>query len=111
MKIYACSILIAGLTVCNIAIAGEGSISLKAQSVANSLCTTCHGTNGHSVMEGYPSLAGQKAAYLEKQMIAFKEGTRKDPIMMNMVVSFDQDMIKEIARHYESQGSEQSKKD
>lgn len=41
------------------------------------VCAACHGANGVSVSDTIPNLAGQRAAYLENQLKAFKEGTRK----------------------------------
>ncbi len=47
-------------------------------------CAACHGANGISKVPTYPNLAGQKEAYLVKQLKAFKSGTRKDPTMNAM---------------------------
>ena len=44
----------------------------------------CHGGNGSSVNAKYPNLAGQKAAYLTKQLKAFRAGTRKNTLMKVM---------------------------
>lgn len=85
--------------------AQDGEVALRAQGIANTLCVTCHGTNGNSVVENYPSLAGQKAPYLEKQMMAFRSGTRLDPVMPNMLASLDEPVIKALARHYAEQKS------
>src|SRR4051812_27065583 len=43
------------------------------------VCAACHGQNGVSVSDTIPNLAGQRAAYLENQLKAFKDGTRKGP--------------------------------
>jgi cytochrome c553 len=43
------------------------------------VCAACHGANGVSVSDTIPNLAGQRAAYLEAQLKAFKEGARKAP--------------------------------
>lgn len=44
---------------------------------ATEVCAACHGLNGVSVSDTIPNLAGQRAAYLENQLKAFKEGMRK----------------------------------
>src|SRR3989441_6821795 len=44
---------------------------------AASVCAACHGANGVSVSDTIPNLAAQRAGYLEAQLKAFKEGTRK----------------------------------
>lgn len=47
-------------------------------------CTSCHGASGISVAPAYPNLAGQKAAYIIKQLKHFQSGVRKDPSMTAM---------------------------
>lgn len=41
------------------------------------VCAACHGANGVSVSDTIPNLAGQRAAYLEAQLKAFKDGLRR----------------------------------
>jgi cytochrome c553 len=45
------------------------------------VCAACHGPNGVSANPQWPNLAGQKDLYLIKQMKAFRDGTRVDPLM------------------------------
>lgn len=40
------------------------------------VCTTCHGANGNSTRSGVPSLAGQTAGYLQRQLEAFQSQRR-----------------------------------
>ena len=47
------------------------------------VCSACHGMNGVSVSDTIPNLAGQRAAYIENQLKAFKDGTRKPQIPAN----------------------------
>src|SRR5258708_8697405 len=42
-------------------------------------CAACHGANGVSVSDTIPNLAAQRAAYIENQLKAFKDGARKAP--------------------------------
>src|SRR5437588_12842294 len=42
-----------------------------------SVCAACHGANGVSVSDTIPNLAAQRAGYIEAQLKAFKEGTRR----------------------------------
>ena len=44
------------------------------------VCAACHGANGISVSDTIPNLAGQRAAYIEAQLKAFKDGARKAPV-------------------------------
>ena len=41
------------------------------------VCAACHGANGVSVSDTIPNLAAQRANYLEAQLKAFKDGTRR----------------------------------
>ena len=43
------------------------------------VCAACHGANGVSVSDTIPNLAAQRAAYIETQLKAFKDGVRKAP--------------------------------
>jgi len=45
-------------------------------------CTACHGPNGYKI--GAPPLAGQPAAYIERQLAAFAQGLRQDDINEQM---------------------------
>jgi len=42
-----------------------------------SVCAACHGATGVSVSDTIPNLAAQRAGYIEAQLKAFKEGTRR----------------------------------
>ena len=49
------------------------------KALAGAVCAACHGANGVSVSDTIPNLAAQRAAYLENQLKAFKDGVRKGP--------------------------------
>jgi cytochrome c553 len=46
-------------------------------------CAACHGARGEGTASG-PRIAGQPAAYLERQLAAFADGRRDNPIMSPM---------------------------
>ncbi len=71
----------------------------KAKSV---VCAACHGANGISPSPIWPNLAGQKEAYLVKQIKAFKNGERKDPSMAPMVAALTDADIDNISAYYAS---------
>src|ERR1700688_411150 len=59
------------------------------------VCFACHGANGNSVNEQWPTLAGQGAAYVEAQLKHFHDKTRIDAsgVMPPMAAPLsDQDM-------------------
>lgn len=51
------------------------------QSVAKARCATCHGADGNSTLAIYPRLAGQRADYVYRQLLAFKDGSRPSTVM------------------------------
>jgi len=82
----------------NIATAGDAAAG-KAKAVT---CAGCHGANGVSAIPVNPNLAGQKEAYLVKQMKAFKDGSRKDPTMNAMAAPLTDADMANIAAYYAS---------
>ncbi len=54
-------------------------------------CVACHGATGTSANPLWPNLCSQKDQYMFKQLVAFKNGGRKDPLMapMSAPLSFD----------------------
>jgi len=67
------------------------------------VCAACHGANGLSVSDAIPNLAGQKAAYLEVQLKALREGTRKNPIMNAIAGQLKDDEIANVAAYFATQ--------
>lgn len=65
-------------------------------------CAGCHGAAGISNNPLWPNLAGQKEAYLVKQMKAFRDGTRADPMMAPMSKPLSDDDIANLAAYYSS---------
>ncbi len=65
-------------------------------------CFACHGENGNSVNPLFPTLAGQQPAYIEKQLKAFKAGTRQDPVMSPMAAPLDDKNIADLAAFFAS---------
>lgn len=63
-------------------------------------CVACHGANGISPNDMWPNLAGQKEAYLIKQITAFREGDRQDPMMAPMVQPLSDQDIEDLAAYY-----------
>lgn len=41
-------------------------------------CVACHGPTGKGVPPAYPAVSGQAMAYTKKQLLAFKNGSRKN---------------------------------
>ena len=66
------------------------------------MCAACHGTAGISAVPTYPNLAGQKEAYLAKQLKDFKSGKRNNPTMKGMVASLSDADMDNLAAYYAS---------
>ena len=79
--------------------AGDAEVG-KAKAV---VCSACHGIDGNSINPLWPKLAGQHAAYLAKQMKAFRSGERKDPVMAPLAMPLSDDDIDNLAAFYASQ--------
>lgn len=69
----------------------------------SAICASCHGAAGVSNNPMWPNLAGQKEQYLAKQIKAFRDGIRKDPMMAPMVATLSDDDIANLAAFYASQ--------
>ena len=69
-------------------------------------CAGCHGASGVSVSDAIPNLAAQRPAYIEAQLKAFKDGTRKHlgatSNIMNVIQLSAQD-IANVAAYFASQ--------
>jgi len=65
-------------------------------------CAGCHGATGISNNPMWPNLAGQKAGYLAKQLRAFRDGTRSDPMMTPMAKPLSDADIENLAAYYSS---------
>ena len=75
----------------------------EAGKIKSAMCASCHGVNGISMSPLWPNLAGQKEQYLIKQIKAFRDGTRKDPMMAPMVAALSDADIENLAAFYASQ--------
>src|SRR5712692_5094406 len=74
------------------------------------VCAACHGASGVSVSDTIPNLAAQRASYLEAQLKALKEGTRKaqsatspTAIMNAIATQLSADDIANVAAYFASQ--------
>jgi cytochrome c553 len=66
-------------------------------------CAHCHGTDGNSSSGLYPNLAGQTSEYLFRQIMAFKAGKRKNPMMSPTVGILSEQDARDLADYFSSQ--------
>lgn len=83
-----------------------------AEAIVTQVCAACHGADGNSASPANPSLAGQGAEYLNKQLVNFKSGERKSPVMAGMVASLSPADMKNLAAYFsEKQAKTSTAKD
>lgn len=71
------------------------------------VCAACHGATGVSVSDSTPNLAGQRPAYLENQLKALKDGTRKNAIMNAIASQLGAEDIANVAAYFAAQQATQ----
>jgi len=91
-----------------LAVAGASTIlhaevNINAGKEKAASCVSCHGENGNSMVSTFPKLAQQHASYLVKQLRAFKDGSRKDPMMSAMAMGLSDADMEDIAAYYAAQ--------
>src|SRR6202140_1359267 len=92
------------LAVCTTPIAmAAGSAVAGAAKAA--VCFACHGANGNSVNEQWPSLAGQSAAYIEAQLKHFHDKTRIDAsgMMPPMAAALSEQDMQDLGAYFSQQ--------
>ena len=77
--------------------------SVSEGQIKSAACQGCHGLDGNSVNPDWPSLAGQNANYLSRQIRDFQSGARQDPSMQSMVVGLAEQDIVDIASYFAAQ--------
>jgi cytochrome c553 len=66
------------------------------------VCAACHGASGVSVSETIPNLAAQRAAYIQAQLKALKEGSRKNATMNAIATQLSPEDIENVAAYFAS---------
>tara|TARA_Y100001936_G_scaffold253975_1_gene322949 strand:+ start:7048 stop:7374 length:327 start_codon:yes stop_codon:yes gene_type:complete len=77
---------------------------------AAEVCAACHGPDGNSPSPAFPKIAGQYKTYLEKSLIEYKTGKRKDPIMAGMAAALSTEDIENLAIYFSSQSGLKTKR-
>ena len=76
---------------------------IEAGKAKSATCVACHGPTGVSSNPLWPNLAGQHEQYLAKQIKAFRDGTRSDPLMAPMVAALTDEDIANLAAYFAAQ--------
>jgi cytochrome c553 len=71
-------------------------------------CMACHGAGGVSQMAETPSLAGQPDGFIQWQLVFFRTGTRKSPVMQPVAAELKDDDIRNLAAFFAAQKAPQA---
>ncbi|MDR3418792.1 MAG: c-type cytochrome [Nevskia sp.] len=67
-------------------------------------CGVCHALHGEAMAGIYPILAGQHSAYLQAQLRAFKDGSRRNATMSPLAAGLGPNEIVALSDYFESLG-------
>lgn len=91
------------LVLSGLATFAANAADIEAGKTKSAVCAACHGVDGNSANAAWPSLAGQHASYIYKQLKDFKEGRRVNASMTAMVALLNDADMKNVAAYYEGQ--------
>lgn len=81
--------------------------NVAATTLAEQVCSNCHGLTGNAISPNFPNLAGQVEAYTVIQLNGFKSHGRRDPAgfeyMWGLSRSLTDDQIKGLAAYFAAQ--------
>ena len=86
----------------------------KGKTVAGGVCAGCHGNDGNSIIPTNPILAGQHAAYIQKQLHNFQvksgdeKAMRENAIMLGFASGLNDEQIADVAAYYNQQKTQPS---
>lgn len=92
------------LLICSQALA-DGLVdgSLEAGKTKAIRCGACHGPDGNSVNPQWPSIAGQHAPYIVRQLEAFQNGERTNILMSSQAMTLTEQDMKDVAVFFAAQ--------
>ena len=75
----------------------------QAEATVTQVCAACHAADGNSASPANPRLAGLNYEYLNKQLLNFKSGERKSPVMAGIVANLTPQDMQNLAAYYSMQ--------
>lgn len=97
------SLTIALTAALSLPVTGFAAGDVDAGKAKSAGCAGCHGADGNSPAPAFPNLAGQNTHYIEKQLIAFRDGSRKNATMNGMSAALSDTDIANLAAYYHVQ--------
>lgn len=84
-----------------------GNPDVSGHTLAQQVCSNCHGLTGVAVSPNVPNLAAQQRTYLTAQLVQFRNHSRRDPFavryMWGISRSLTDKQIAELADYYAAQ--------
>lgn len=81
--------------------------NVSGKTLAQQVCSNCHGATGNSRSPMFPNLAAQQKAYIVAQLTGFRAHSRRDPAgfeyMWGLSRKLTDDQIKELADYFAAQ--------
>jgi cytochrome c553 len=69
-------------------------------SLAEAVCSSCHGEEGQSISDDFPRLAGQSPAAIYKQLADYRSGARFHPQMTPVAQQLTDDQLAQVASYF-----------
>ena len=69
----------------------------------SAMCMACHGADGNSPSSAFPSIAGQNAAYIAKQLQDYKSGKRTNALMAGIVAALTPEDMQNLGAYFAAQ--------
>lgn len=63
-------------------------------------CLACHGGESRATSPHIPRIAGQSEIYLARQLRAYRDGSREDPVMSPLARSLADQEIDDLAAYF-----------
>jgi cytochrome c553 len=84
-----------------------GNPDVSGQTLAEQVCSNCHGVTGTATSPNFPNLAGQQEVYLSSQLHELKGHSRRDPAgfeyMWGISRTLTDKQIQELAAYFAAQ--------
>ncbi|SFU43349.1 c-type cytochrome [Pseudoduganella namucuonensis] len=77
--------------------------AVRGKQIATQACAQCHGAEGNAVSSAFPSLSAQLPNYLASQLMLFKTGQRRSPVMHAIATNLAAGDMLDVAAYYASQ--------
>lgn len=108
MQFMRYAVVVGVLAVCGIGSAWAASpgrqVVMQGGSQGATPCVACHGVDGSgNAAAGFPMLGGLAAGYLQRQLQAYREGTRNNTVMAPIAKALTEAEIESVSKYYAAQ--------